>query len=426
MINYRKYDVIILGGGTSGCACAYTCAKNNLKTLLVEKNNFLGGLMTGGLVIPVMKSSVSNLNCNFYKKLVKEAKKIQGQITYKDNNDGWFNPQLLKIALDSLLTKKDVSKNLDILFETTLSNVNKKNDAIQNVILNSDFLSIPVEAKYYIDATGSGQLSTLAKCKFLDDDNLKQQNSLRFILGNINIEKFCKFIKKIDKNEDITNTYQDDRNTNNELHFTTASTWDTNTFWAMDEILKKGVKDKILKETDRSYFQVFSVAGSTNQVAFNCPRINNYNDDAFLSSNELIEARKAIYRLWMFAKKYFPGFENSEIINIATQTGIRESKRVKTKYIFKKDDLISGKKFKNAILKANYSIDVHSKEKNKSILNKIGSYEFPLESLMSADVENLYVLGKIIGADFYAHSALRVQKSCMSMGEGLGNYLSKK
>ena len=57
-----KYDVVIIGGGTSGCACAYNCAKNNLKTLLVEKNNFLGGLMTAGLVVPVMRSSCEDLN----------------------------------------------------------------------------------------------------------------------------------------------------------------------------------------------------------------------------------------------------------------------------------------------------------------------------------------------------------------------------
>ena len=54
-----KYDVVIVGGGTSGCACAYNCAKNNLKTLLIEKNNFLGGLMTGGLVVPIMKAIYS-------------------------------------------------------------------------------------------------------------------------------------------------------------------------------------------------------------------------------------------------------------------------------------------------------------------------------------------------------------------------------
>ena len=69
-----KYDVVIVGGGTAGCSAAYNCAKKNLKTLLIEKNNFLGGLMTGGLVIPVMKSSIGNLNNSFYKKLITTAK----------------------------------------------------------------------------------------------------------------------------------------------------------------------------------------------------------------------------------------------------------------------------------------------------------------------------------------------------------------
>ena len=95
----RKYDVVIVGGGTSGCACAYNCAKNGLKTLLVEKNNFLGGLMTGGLVVPIMKSAVQELNCDYYKKLIDTAKKYNAQITYKDQNDGWLNPEVLKIVL---------------------------------------------------------------------------------------------------------------------------------------------------------------------------------------------------------------------------------------------------------------------------------------------------------------------------------------
>ena len=92
-----KYDVVIVGGGTSGCACAYNCAKNGLKTLLVEKNNFLGGLMTGGLVVPIMKSSVDEINCDYYKKLIETAKKYNAQITYADGNDGWLNPELTKI-----------------------------------------------------------------------------------------------------------------------------------------------------------------------------------------------------------------------------------------------------------------------------------------------------------------------------------------
>ena len=166
MLKIAKYDVVIVGGGTSGCACAYICAKNNLKTLLVEKNNFLGGLMTGGLVVPVMKSSVKNYNCEYYDKLVETAKKYKAQVTYKDLNDGWFNPEILKIVLDDLLSSEELKNNLDILYETEVLEVKKQNKFVNTVILKSNLLSIPIEAKYFVDATGSGEFSQLCGCNF--------------------------------------------------------------------------------------------------------------------------------------------------------------------------------------------------------------------------------------------------------------------
>lgn len=419
-----NYDVVIIGGGTSGCACAYICAAKKLKTLLVEKNNFLGGLMTGGLVIPVMKSSTRDINCSYYHKLVAAAKKYFGQITYKDGNDGWFNPENLKLALDDILSEGEIKKYLDILFETQVEKVIKNGSSIESIILSSNLLSIPIHSRYFVDATGSAEFSKLSGCEFLDDNREIQQNSLRFILGNVDIEKFSEFITSIDKDEDITNTYRNDRDTYNEIHFTTASTWDTNKIWALDAILKKAVKEGVLKDTDRSYFQIFSVAGAKGEVAFNCPRINNYKDDIYLFSNELIEARKAIWRLYNFAKLYLKGFEEAIIVNIATQTGIREQNRVKTRYIYKKEDLINSKTFDNPVFEADYPIDIHSGKKDGSTLQKTAKYQLPIESLMSEDIDNLFVIGKILGAEFAAHSALRVQKSCMSMGEAVAKYVA--
>ena len=142
-------------------------------------------------------------------------------------------------------------------------------------------------------------------------------------------------------------------------------------------------------------------------------------------SRELINAKRAIWRIYTFVKRYFPGFQNATITNIATQTGVREENRVKTKYIFKKDDLLSSREFDNPVLVANYSIDVHSDKKDCSILQKTSSYQLPIESLMSYNFDNLFVIGKILGAEFEAHSALRVQKSCMSMGEAVAKYIAK-
>ena len=56
------YDVVVVGGGTAGCAAAYTAGKLGLKTMLLEKNIHLGGSITSGLVIPVMYSGKNQIN----------------------------------------------------------------------------------------------------------------------------------------------------------------------------------------------------------------------------------------------------------------------------------------------------------------------------------------------------------------------------
>lgn len=43
---------------------------------------------------------------------------------------------------------------------------------------------------------------------------------------------------------------------------------------------------------------------------------------------------------------------------------------------------------------------------------------------MSADIDNLFVAGRCISADFMAQGALRVQASCFSMGEGAAKYIA--
>ena len=61
------------------------------------------------------------------------------------------------------------------------------------------------------------------------------------------------------------------------------------------------------------------------------------------------------------------------------------------------------------------------------VLEKVNKeYQLPLESLMVDGVENLFVIGRCLSADFKAQAALRVIPSCFSMGEGLAKYLAKQ
>lgn len=429
MLMNAKYDVMVVGGGTAGCAAAYTAGKLGFKTLLVEKNLHLGGTITSGLVIPVMKSGENQINTDFYNDLTAELKTLGGQVTYQDNQ-GWFNPELCKIALDNLMKKA----NVDVLFNTFIKSVNLNCRLIRSVELSSDtlsvynyplqasdkLLSVPIETRYVIDATGNCEVAKLCGCEFLGNNEEIQPASMRFIMGGVDTKRFANWISDFDKDRNVTTVEVIDDVT----HFSTAYTWDGH--WALKPLFDDAVDKGVLKDSDRNYFQIFTVAGMPSCVTFNCPRIIEPINNEINLSNALIEARMSIFRLANFCRNYLKGFENCYVSNIADMLGVRVSRRLKGKYIYTIDDLRSGKHFANPVLRSNYPVDVHSAKKNSSTLEVVQDYELPVESLMSADVDNLFTAGRCISADLQAQGALRVQASCFSMGEGLVKYLKKR
>ena len=50
----RKKDVLVIGGGCAGISAAVSAARHGSDVLLVEKNGFLGGMATAGLIGPFM------------------------------------------------------------------------------------------------------------------------------------------------------------------------------------------------------------------------------------------------------------------------------------------------------------------------------------------------------------------------------------
>lgn len=425
-----KYDVIVIGGGTAGCAAAYTAGRLGLKTLLIEKNIHLGGTITSALVVPAMKSGEHQINTDFYNDLIAELHSIGGQATYL-NNPGWFNPELTKIALDSLMAKAGV----EVYFDTHIRDVKLDGHKIKSIVIskemlsvynetieqNNKTLSVSIDAKYIIDATGNCEIGKLCGCEFLDGENENQPVSLRFMMGGVDVPLFAEWLKEYDTDRNVT-TVED---INGFIHLSTAYTWDKDKTWALSPLFEDAVAKGILKDHDRNYFQIFTVAGMRSTIAFNCPRVIDYTKtlDVANMSKALQLARKNIFRLAEFCRIYFPGFENAYISNIADMLGIRVSRRIKGKYVYTIDDLKSGRKFEHPVVVSNYPVDVHSDKKDSSTLDMVQDYELPIESLMSADIDNLFVAGRCLSADYMAQGALRVQASCFSMGEAVSKYI---
>ena len=426
----KKYDIIVVGGGTAGCAAAYTAAKAGLKTLLIEKNIHLGGTITSALVVPAMKSGEHRINTDFYNTLVEEMRAVGGQVTYQGNS-GWFNPELMKIVLDKMMTDAGV----EVFFDTHILGVTHSHGRLKSLKISKEILSVyndkidnpkeklsvSIGARYVIDATGNCEIGKLCGCDLFEEKDEHQPVSLRFMMSGVNLEKFSTWLADFDKDRNVTTVEKID----GQIHLSTAYTWDKDKNWALQPLFEEARKKGLLKSHDANYFQIFTVAGMPDTIAFNCPRIVDYTDTLKVKnmSKALLLGRQIIYRLSNFCKIYFPGFENAYISNIADMLGVRVSRRLKGKYVTTIEDIKTGKKFEHPVVISNYPVDVHSRKRNASTLDMVQDYQLPVESLMAKEFDNLFVVGRCFSADFMAQGALRVQASCFSMGEGLIKYL---
>ena len=77
-----------------------------------------------------------------------------------------FDPQMLSIVLEEFLVKD----NIKIFYHTFITDVEKKGDSVQGIIVHNKSGKGFIRGKVYVDATGDGDVSWLAKADFSAGD----------------------------------------------------------------------------------------------------------------------------------------------------------------------------------------------------------------------------------------------------------------
>ncbi|MBQ7454460.1 MAG: FAD-dependent oxidoreductase, partial [Selenomonadaceae bacterium] len=138
-------------------------------------------------------------------------------------------------------------------------------------------------------------------------------------------------------------------------------------------------------------------------------------------SKAIRQGRIMIRRLAHFFRKNIPGFKNAYISREASMLGVRESWRIHGKYYMTGEDYFNAQKFPDAVCRSAYPIDVHDESLQLThTLGKGEFYEIPYRALVTNEFSNLLVVGRCISSNFSAQAAVRIQPSCMSMGEAAG------
>lgn len=161
----EKYDCVIIGGGIAGVSAALSLARNNLSTLLIEKQCVLGGLATSGLINwyePLCDGKGSQLIYGISEELLKLASEYGATLDQDWINKGkgegryatFFNHNIFAVALTNLL----INEGVEIMFDTIFTNVNINNNKIESIDIENIDGKSTIYCNYIVDATGTAQV----------------------------------------------------------------------------------------------------------------------------------------------------------------------------------------------------------------------------------------------------------------------------
>lgn len=385
-----KYNLVVAGGGLSGVAAAVSAAREGLKVMLVEKSGCLGGAISNNLVYPFMPywtkqkdgddSSKKYLSQGIFKEM-----KARHDRYVDDCKDHEFNSEYLKIVLDDMTTEAGV----DVLFHAVIYDVKTDSRKISSVEITAKAQKITVEADFFVDATGDGELFYLAGCDYQlgrESDSLCQPMTTCFRMSGVDLDLFTEERPRL-------------------------------------QVLYKEKQAKGEITNPRENILVFFGVGE-DVLHFNSTRVVKLNPtDPFDVSKAEVIARKQIHELITFLKENSNAFHECALISVAVNIGVRESRKLKGVHILTGDELIACTRFEDSVALGNYDIDIHSPTGTGTSHRYFGDGEFytiPYRSLLPKEYDNLLVAGRCISATHEAQASVRIMPICCCLGEAAG------
>ncbi|HET7378085.1 MAG TPA: FAD-dependent oxidoreductase, partial [Anaerolineae bacterium] len=158
-------------------------------------------------------------------------------------------------------------------------------------------------------------------------------------------------------------------------------------------------------------------------MATNMTRVANVDGtDPVQLTHAEIEGRRQALEYFRFLRDKVPGYEQALLGNLSTQIGIRESRRIFGEYRLTRQDVLSARKFGDAIARCGAPIEEHTagQDTRWEYLPEGETYDIPYRCLLPQKIEDLLVAGRCLSADHDAHASVRSMGQCMALGQAAG------
>ncbi len=397
---YGEYEVAVLGGGPAGIAAAAAAARAGRRTLLIERYGFLGGMGTAAGV-----TNFCGLHANIHGEMHRIVQGIASELLARiDRLDGLNEPHLIlgkilaqaydtaayKIAADDLLAHHGVHILFHALGAGAVMQDDKRIDAL---MVETKAGRRAVRADMFIDCSGDGDLAAWAGAPFEvgDPHGHLLYPSMMFRLNGIDPKRAGETWRTIP------------------ALMEKAEAKGTHRFPRKAPIVRpqrSGIEWRV------NFTQLSRADGNA---------INGLEPDD-LTKGEIDGRRQAIEAFEFL--RTVPGFENSYIVDLPPQLGIRETRRVTGGYQLSGEDVLGCASFDDSIGINGWPIEAHVAGdvifKFPPIPDSRGFNELPYRMLVPDRVDNLLVAGRCASMTHEGQSAARVSGACFAMGEAAG------
>jgi hypothetical protein len=396
-------DIVVVGGGPGGHSAAMAAARTGAKTVLLERYGHLGGMATGGIVIQIPHMSdggkepiIAGLCLEWLERLdaieggtlrpkmkdlgssdpelLKYWNRFMGNvINGKIKHTAWVDPELLKCVLNDMVEAAKIKLYLHSWGTRAIVD----NGKVKGVLFESKSGRQAVLGDIVIDGTGDGDLLPSAGAEFdafLDATSRSSMLALVFRLGNCDYQRFCDFKE------------------------------------SQPEKWQALIKEMAAVAGTR----LLPLPSPRNDVMWVnnwIPNLNCMNVEDLTTLE--VEMRKMMRLGHAFLKKNVPTFENSFILDTASQTGTRGARRLVGEYVITKEDFGTSKKFDDTIAVFPRMGPPGGSEEVKHVY-------IPYRALLPAKIEGLLVAGRSFSSDYYANNMANLIPHCIAMGQAAG------
>jgi len=376
--NSIKTDILVVGGGTAGTIAAIQAGRAGAATVLIESGSQLGGTTTtGGVAFPgIFHAWGKQIIGGIGWELVEDCVRLNGDSLPDFSilpDHHWQHQVAVNAPLYTLLAEeKCLEAGVDIRYYETPTQIEFKKDLWYVETLGKGS-STNITCHQIIDCTGNALIASMAGFDVLREAET-QPGSLVFRIGGYDFDSL-----------DLS---------------------------LIPEKYHSVLRENMLVAQERT-------SGENTFVPYGyvyVPAADSTTSESHTMANQ--HGRKALLKL-VRELRSFAGCEHVKILDLKTETAVRETYRIDGVYKMTHTDYLEGKVFEDSLSHSFYPIDLHRDGKSiyQEFLKPGVVASVPLRALIPKQSKNFQVAGRCVSSDRLANSALRVQASCMGMGQ---------